>query len=55
MQSPNTELQMTDTRNEVPVLEVENLAISYKTRYGMVPAVRDVSFKLNRGESFGIV
>lgn len=44
-----------DTRDEVPVLEVENLAISYETRYGMVPAVRDVSFKLNRGESFGIV
>lgn len=38
-----------------PILEVENLAISYETRHGSVPAVRDVSFKIHRGETFGIV
>ncbi|HEY75308.1 MAG TPA: ABC transporter ATP-binding protein [Thermoflexia bacterium] len=40
---------------EVPILRVENLAISYETRYGEVTAVRDVSFEIGRGETLGIV
>jgi len=40
---------------EVPILRVENLAISYETRYGEVAAVRDVSFEIGRGETLGIV
>lgn len=37
------------------VLEVEKLAISYKTRKGMVPAVREISFQIKQGETLGIV
>ncbi len=40
---------------DVPILKVESLAVSYETRYGDVPAVRDVSFEIGRGETFGIV
>ncbi|MBN2302936.1 MAG: ABC transporter ATP-binding protein, partial [Anaerolineae bacterium] len=40
---------------EVPILEVDNLAIAYETRTGDIEAVRDVSFKIHRGETFGIV
>jgi peptide/nickel transport system ATP-binding protein len=38
-----------------PVLEVDNLAISYETRKGDVAAVRGVSFSVNRGETLGVV
>jgi peptide/nickel transport system ATP-binding protein len=38
-----------------PVLSVRNLAISYSTRKGDVPAVRDVTFDLRRGETLAIV
>ena len=40
---------------ETPILEVDKLAIAYETRYGDVAAVRDVSFKIHRAETFGIV
>ncbi|HET90245.1 MAG TPA: ABC transporter ATP-binding protein [Chloroflexi bacterium] len=40
---------------DVPVLSVERLAVSYETRYGDVPAVRDVSFTVQRGEAYSIV
>ncbi len=40
---------------EIPILDVQGLAISYETRYGDVPAVRDVSFEIHRAETFGIV
>ena len=42
-------------RIQTPILKVENLAISYETRKGDVPAVRDVSFEIHRGETYGIV
>jgi hypothetical protein len=35
-----------DHRIKTPVLQVEDLAISYETRKGDVPAVRDVSFDM---------
>jgi peptide/nickel transport system ATP-binding protein len=38
-----------------PVLSVENLAVTYLTRDGAVPAVRDVSFDIAKGETFGLV
>lgn len=44
-----------DTIDPSVVLEVRNLSISYKTRKAMVPAVCDVSFKIRRGETIGIV
>lgn len=37
------------------ILEVQNLEIIYKTDLEAVQAVNDVSFKLNRGETLGIV
>jgi peptide/nickel transport system ATP-binding protein len=38
-----------------PVLQVENLAVSYLTRAGDVPAVSDISLTLRANESFGLV
>ncbi len=38
-----------------PVISVKDLAISYQTREGEVPAVRDVSFDIHRGETLGLV
>jgi len=40
---------------QTPILDVRDLAISYETRYGDVPAVRDVSFDIQRGEAHSIV
>jgi len=39
----------------IPVLEVENLSISYETRKGDVEAVRHVSFEVKEGETVGLV
>ena len=38
-----------------PVLQVSDLAVTYDTRKGPVEAVRDVSFEVGRGETFGLV
>jgi peptide/nickel transport system ATP-binding protein len=42
-------------RKDLPILRVENLSVAYATRKGEVPAVRDVSFEVRRGETFGMV
>ena len=44
-----------DRQIDAPILKVEGLAISYETRKGSVPAVRDISFDIQRGEVHGIV
>ncbi len=44
-----------DTSNEVPILEVKDLAISYQTRKRLVPAVRGVSFTVRQKETIGVV
>ena len=41
--------------DHTPVLEVQNLAIGYRTRQGIVRAVRDISFTLDTGETLGLV
>ena len=38
-----------------PVLRVDDLSVEYRTRGGNVRAVRDVSFSIGRGETFGVV
>jgi oligopeptide transport system ATP-binding protein len=37
------------------ILEVKDLAISFKTQYGILHAIRGVSFDLHRGETLAIV
>jgi oligopeptide transport system ATP-binding protein len=39
----------------MPLLEVSNLRTSFHTRHGVVRAVQDVSFSLEKGETLGIV
>ncbi len=39
----------------MPLLEVENLRTSFRTRTGVVRAVDDVSFHVEKGETLGIV
>ena len=39
----------------MPLLEVQNLRTSFHTRHGVVRAVQDVSFSLEKGETLGIV
>jgi len=38
-----------------PLLSIENLRIEFNTRRGVLVAVNDISFKINPGETFGIV
>ena len=37
-----------------PIIEVRNLSISFSTQNGEVGAVRDASFKIDAGETFGL-
>ena len=39
----------------MPLLEVQNLRTSFHTRHGIVRAVQDVSFSIEKGETLGIV
>ena len=39
----------------MPLLDVQNLSTSFHTRDGIVPAVKNVSFSLEKGETLGIV
>src|SRR5437016_9048111 len=39
----------------MPLLEVNNLRTSFYTRHGVVRAVNDVSFSLEKGDTLGIV
>jgi peptide/nickel transport system ATP-binding protein len=44
-----------DPRPNTPILDVRDLAISYETRRGDIPAVRGVSFDIQRSKTLGIV
>ncbi|HEY2083211.1 MAG TPA: ATP-binding cassette domain-containing protein, partial [Verrucomicrobiae bacterium] len=39
----------------MPLLDVTNLRTSFHTRHGVVRAVNDVSFSLEKGDTLGIV
>ncbi len=40
---------------DIPILQIDRLAVAYETRYGDIAAVRDVSLDIGRAETFGIV
>ncbi|MCP4631176.1 MAG: dipeptide ABC transporter ATP-binding protein [bacterium] len=42
-------------RKDVPVLDIENLAVAYRVRGGEVEAVQNVNLDIKKGESHGIV
>lgn len=46
---------MPDAPNGAPLLAVEDLAVSFFTRRGVVQAVRGASFSLDRGQTLGLV
>ena len=43
-----------DGANGMPLLEIENLCLSYFTRAGEIPAVADFSLTLRAGENVGL-
>ncbi|WP_309085225.1 ABC transporter ATP-binding protein [Chelativorans sp.] len=47
--------EITAAHNETPILEIENLSISFFTRAGEIPAVMDFSCTVMPGEAMGIV
>ncbi|MBN1179409.1 MAG: ABC transporter ATP-binding protein [Anaerolineae bacterium] len=46
---------MNSIESREPVLKVEHLTLSYKTRRGNVRAARDISFEIHLGEALGLV
>ncbi|AMP00234.1 putative peptide ABC transporter ATP-binding protein [Collimonas arenae] len=47
--------EMTAPQNTPPTLEVRNLRTHFFTREGVLPAVDDVSLRLERGRILGLV
>ena len=45
----------TERKKRKPVLEIENLAVTYKVRGGEIDAVQNVTFPIYQGETCGIV
>lgn len=48
-------MKVPSTPDSKPILEIKDLAISYRTRNRQVRAVRDVSFSVRSGETVGLV
>src|SRR5215470_15611883 len=51
----NEAVKSTDVNNAQPILEIENLSISFFTKRGEIPAVMDFSCTVMPGEAMGIV
>ena len=39
----------------IPILSIENLTVTFNTRFGTIPVLDDVSFDLSTGEILSIV
>ena len=46
---------MSQSNSNIPVISVQDLAVSYTVRGGQVDAIHHVSFDIRRGESLGLV
>ncbi len=46
---------MSELKKTSPVLNIQDLSVAYKIRGGEIEAVQEVSFQINRGETYGIV
>lgn len=44
-----------ERKKEPPLVEVKELVVHYETEYGVVEAVNNISFHLNRGETLGLI
>lgn len=51
----NEAVKATNVQDAQPIIEIENLSISFFTRKGEIPAVMDFSCKVMPGEAMGIV
>ncbi|HEY4192987.1 MAG TPA: ABC transporter ATP-binding protein [Mesorhizobium sp.] len=51
----NEAVKAANTANAEPIIEIENLSISFFTRKGEIPAVMDFSCSVMAGEAMGIV
>ena len=51
----NEAVKATNIDNAEPIIDIENLSISFFTRRGEIPAVMDFSCKVMPGEAMGIV
>ncbi|OQM77307.1 dipeptide ABC transporter ATP-binding protein [Manganibacter manganicus] len=51
----NEAVKATNTADAEPIIEIDNLSISFFTRKGEIPAVMDFSCKVMPGEAMGIV
>jgi peptide/nickel transport system ATP-binding protein len=46
---------MTQRTTDTPVLSVTDLSVTFRSRHGDVPALRNVSFDVAAGETVGLV
>ncbi|MDP3896492.1 MAG: ATP-binding cassette domain-containing protein, partial [Mesorhizobium sp.] len=51
----NEIVQASATQNVEPIIDIENLSISFFTKRGEIPAVMDFSCTVMPGEAMGIV
>ena len=48
-------MQESSASMDSPILEVDNVQINYETRKGDIEAIQGVTFKVNEGETVGLV
>src|SRR5580704_10546753 len=55
MSVPSVDAQATASASDSPVLSVSHMDVTYRVRGQDRIAIRDVSFSISRGESYGLV